>query len=331
MRTLILGMLAETHVHPGAGQREGAVDLPVARERTTDYPFVPGSGVKGAVRERAEERAKGAAGARCDAGTREMFEAMCRAIAPERVRASEFHPWFRRKFAPIEKIEDRRRRLAAMASMAVSLLYGEAETAGSLIFTDARLLLLPVRSLSRAYFWLTCPYLLERFRRDLRRAGVGIEIPVPEAPPQRGTILCAGSADERIFLEERLFARMGDVPDGLARALTPLFGDSEARERLSDQLALVSDGDFAWFARYALPVHARNVLHDDTKASVNLWYEESLAPDTLLYTLILCRDGEAAQHIRSLFFEGEDARPYLQLGGNETVGQGWFHLAEVTA
>ena len=276
MKTLILGMLAETHVHPGAGQREGAVDLPVARERTTDYPFVPGSGVKGAVRELAERTLGGT--------------------------------------------EDDNRR--------IKRLYGAPEKAGDLSFTDARLLLLPVRSLATATVWLTCPHLIERYGRDLERAGLD-EVPAIEAPGEH-RFLGPKSLGERLFLEERLFTRAGELPAGLVETLRPLFGDSPAAARLAERLVIVRDDDFAWFARYALPVHARNVLDDRTKVSTNLWYEESLAPDTLLYTLVVCRDEEAAQHLRDLFF-GAGGRPYLQLGGNETVGQGWFRLAEVEA
>ncbi len=50
MTNLLVGMLAETFVHPGIGQNEGAIDLPVAREAITGYPYIPGSSMKGAWR-----------------------------------------------------------------------------------------------------------------------------------------------------------------------------------------------------------------------------------------------------------------------------------------
>jgi len=37
MNTNIIGLLAETSIHPGSGQDAGFVDLPVAREAATDY------------------------------------------------------------------------------------------------------------------------------------------------------------------------------------------------------------------------------------------------------------------------------------------------------
>ena len=43
----------ETSLHAGAGSSVSAVDLPIQRERSTGYPLVQGSGVKGALRSQA--------------------------------------------------------------------------------------------------------------------------------------------------------------------------------------------------------------------------------------------------------------------------------------
>jgi CRISPR-associated protein Cmr4 len=40
-----------TPLHVGCGQDVGIVDLPVIRERTTAYPFIPGSGIRGSLRD----------------------------------------------------------------------------------------------------------------------------------------------------------------------------------------------------------------------------------------------------------------------------------------
>jgi len=95
----------------------------------------------------------------------------------------------------------------------------------------------------------------------------------------------------------------------------------ETRERLAERLVVLHDDDFAWFVRYGLSIQARNVLEDGTKRSRNLWYEETLPPDAVMYALVLGRTAEALGAVDRLFTE-ED--PYLQTGGNETVGQGWF-------
>lgn len=50
---------AITPIHVGSGQDVGIVDLPVIRERTTDHPFLPGSGIRGALRSRCESTEPG--------------------------------------------------------------------------------------------------------------------------------------------------------------------------------------------------------------------------------------------------------------------------------
>lgn len=258
--TEIIGLLAETYIHSGTGQMAGAIDLPVARERTTRHPFIPGSSMKGALLDAA--------------------------------RGDELD---------------------------VDRLFGQQESAGQLLVSDARLLLLPVRCLSGCYRWLTCPYLLERLSRDAARSGRAAGWAAPDSPGE-GTALAAQRDD--LFLEERLFTVEAGAGNELVDALAALLPHEQARKRLSGQLAIVSDADFAWFAQYALPVHARNVLCKDTKTSKNLWYEEALPPDTLMYLVVGERGDGAAGELAS--FLGE--RRYLRVGGNETVGQGWFSV-----
>jgi CRISPR-associated protein Cmr4 len=43
---------ALTSLHVGTGQGVGAIDLPIARERATDLPLVPGSSIKGCLKDR---------------------------------------------------------------------------------------------------------------------------------------------------------------------------------------------------------------------------------------------------------------------------------------
>ena len=48
-----------TAMHPGSGTALGVVDLPVQRERHTDWPVVPGSSLKGVLRASCAARAEG--------------------------------------------------------------------------------------------------------------------------------------------------------------------------------------------------------------------------------------------------------------------------------
>ena len=47
-----LFLYATSPVHMGAGQAFGLIDNPIARERHSEHPVFPGSGLKGAIRHR---------------------------------------------------------------------------------------------------------------------------------------------------------------------------------------------------------------------------------------------------------------------------------------
>ena len=261
MNATMLGLLAETPIHPGAGRGMGVVDLPVAREAATDYPVLVGSSLKGALRDKIK----------------------------------------------MSKTDDANAR------------FGTEDRAGDLLVSDARLLLLPVRSLTGTYRWATCPHVVERYRRDLARVGLEPSLDVPDVDSR--SVLTTGG-ESSLFLEERQFAISGEPPDGLANAVEPLVLHEAARRRLRDRLAVLQDDDFAWFARYGLSIQARNVLQKDgTKKSKNLWYEETMPPDTVMYAIVMGRGDESLDSLDALFPQGD---PYLQAGGNETTGQGWF-------
>ena len=271
MNPILIGMLAETFIHPGIGQASSAIDLPVARERTTDYPFIPGSGMKGGWKTWAKEQAK---------------------------------------FADVE----------------TKRLFGESDNAGAILFSDARLVLLPVRSLNTAYVWLTCPLLLERVARDVERSGQSTSYDIDDVRQVRvGKFL--GSSPEMLTLEEREIEHQGGLPDKVIEALGKLAPRVAAR--IANQLAIVHDDDFVWFAKYALPVSAHNKLDEKTKASDFLWYEETLPPDTVMYSMLAERpdNGATPNDKLKLITDRLAANAYCQFGGNETLGQGWFHVA----
>jgi CRISPR-associated protein Cmr4 len=208
-------------------------------------------------------------------------------------------------------------------------VFGKHDNAGGLLVSDARLLLLPVRSLTSHFMWVTCPHLIERFKRDGRRMQLwfkdtaigGLDILGGE-DVNRPSYLGSDVGD--LFLEERQFARAGTLPDGLTTILEHLIRHAETADRLDKQLVVLSDASFAWFARYGLAINARNELDEKKKSSKNLWYEETLPPDSLFYLLLAERSDGALEKTKALFAN----KPYLQAGGNETVGHGWFAMSK---
>ncbi|RMG26603.1 MAG: type III-B CRISPR module RAMP protein Cmr4 [Methanobacteriota archaeon] len=265
MKGKMLSIFAETQMHVGIGRSETFVDLPFAREGITEYPFIPGTGIKGSLRHHFEVN----------------------------------H-------------DDANHKLSGS--------FGTQDNAGNIVFSDGRLLMLPIRSLSKTYYWVTCPYVLERLNRDLEVLGNDTKIPVPEV----GRNEYVGPDHGSIVLEDREFKRKGNTGfEEITTIFEKFIPHESTKKRVKDQLIVLHDNDFKWFAKYGLMIQARNVLKSETKTSKNLWYEEWVATDTVFYAMLFSRNGEDDPLFEKF---GQD---YVQLGGNETVGQGICLFSEV--
>jgi CRISPR-associated protein Cmr4 len=264
----ILGMLAESPIHVGAGQVNGPIDLPVAREITTQYPYIPGSGLKGALRDKIEH---------------------------------------------------------AASEEVANTFFGSENSAAGVSVADARLLLLPIRSLSGPFRWVTCPYILERLSRDLQLVGSPIILPEIKVSEEQAWIT---TSEEEVYLEEYAFVAVqaSDKLEPWIELISQFIAHESVKSRLSQYVTIVSDKDFATLTETGLYFYARNSLDTETKKSKGLWYEEALPPDCLLYTLLLARNPQQEGHIGHLISNLEEY-PYLQVGGNETIGQGWTILS----
>jgi len=169
---------ALTPLHVGAGRGVGYIDLPIMREKVTQWPLVPGSAVKGVLRDQHADR----------------------------------------KDTPAWK--------AAFGSSGL-----EHSNSGSLVFTDARLVSLPVRSLYGTFAWCTSPLVLQRLRRDLEAAGTAgpLELPATdivdtEVHLPEGVSSALVGEKGRVFFEDLDFTAKncpvaGQWSDSLARWL----------------------------------------------------------------------------------------------------------------
>lgn len=300
----ILALRTETSLHAGIGQQTGGIDLPIQREAHTGWPCVYGSGVKGALRNLAEDLL-GPAGK----------PSIKLVFGPDTANASEH--------------------------------------AGALAVGDARLLLLPVRSLTGHFKWVSCPAVLDRLGRDARRLGISALTDLKVDPPSKAAegLSPAVHADgpTELFLEEYRFdVKQQDLGNLIAK-LAQMVADPGFSERLKSQLVIVDDDTFKSFCDSATPVNAHVRLNSATKTVETgaLWYEETLPPETLLYSTLSAQ----AARVRKTDEQGKDlgpeldaksvletvthtlfaAHPYLQVGGNETVGMGWCRVQVVAA
>lgn len=259
----ILYLQALTPLHPGSGTALGAVDLPVQRERHTNWPVIPGSSVKGVLR-----------------------EATPKDLRPRLFGAGD----------------------------------NEGTSAGALSFTDARTLAFPVRSLKGVFAWVTCPQVIQRWKRDSGLVGAHITLPEINDPGESGAFFEEGSPcahnGNKLILEEFVFDAKFAVLD--------FFDALESEER--KRLVVLDDTNFTHFATYATEVTARIKLKEETKTVEEhaLFYQEFLPAETLLYSLVLAspsrrRDQPATAEQNLGAFRPPET---VQIGGDETTGKG---------
>ena len=269
-------------LHCGTGQAVGAIELPIAREKPTHLPIVPGSSLKGALR--AQEEVKGLHLA---------------AFGPETANAGD--------------------------------------QAGAVQFGDARLVLLPMRSVAGVFAWTTSPYLLRRFKQDLgvlEYTAWREDIAVPASQEcllaDRDTLV---TSLQRVVLEDLDFTvRTADRPraEAVAKVLGEVFfpGDADSQVFLKTHLCIVHDDVMGLLLEMGTELQAHVRLDPDTKTVANgaLWHEESLPVETLLASLVLVnpeprKGGHSAQEV-SAHLNRLCHRKAIQFGGKASVGKG---------
>ncbi|HMA33300.1 MAG TPA: type III-B CRISPR module RAMP protein Cmr4 [Chloroflexia bacterium] len=292
MKTRVLFVHALSPLHAGTGQGVGVIDLPIAREKATGLPYLPGSSLKGTLR-------AACIGPDCE-----------KVFGPDTQRA--------------------------------------AEHAGAAQFADARLLLLPVRSLAGTFAWVTSPYVLRRLARDARDAGVaGVPTGVPEPTVTDAAISClVNEGDCKIRLSTPQGARivledLDLVPQPAAAATAwatwlaaQIFpAEAEWQAMLLARFGIVPDDVLTFLLNTATEVIARVKLDDNkTVEKGALWYEEALPAETILAGLVVATPNQKTERDADQILAvvaSLTAKP-LQFGGKATVGRGLCrtHLVE---
>ncbi|MER3473972.1 MAG: type III-B CRISPR module RAMP protein Cmr4 [Armatimonadota bacterium] len=171
--------------------------------------------------------------------------------------------------------------------------------AGTLCFTDQRILCLAVRSYFGTFAYATCPLVLNPLLRDMR--AFGIEPPFDQVPTAEGTgdtlhaLVAPGSAlvkNGKLYLEDLdISAKTDTGAEQVAKGLASvLFADKP--DTFVTRFALVSDEVFNFLSETAVEVTARVRLEDDTKTVAHgaLWYEEAVPAESVFAGAVMVAD-----------------------------------------
>jgi CRISPR-associated protein Cmr4 len=287
---------AITPLHVGSGRGVGFIDLPIMREKVTGWPLVPGSAVKGVMREHFVREFTGEK-KEMDQKEKDLINAA---------------------FGKQDDDNDNQ---------------SSKSNAGSLVLSDARIICIPVRSLYGTFAFAACPLVLERLKRDLNCA-VHESKPIGKFFEDDEIVVTTGSKVERngkVLLEDLDFDIITDAgetdawADLLARLL---FANDPAWQAVfKERFVILSNNCFDFLSETGTEVNARIKIKQEKKIVEKgaLWYEEALPSETILAGLAWCdKDysgkGATAEKIFGTFCPDEALN--LQVGGKATVGKG---------
>lgn len=283
-------------LHVGAGQGTGVIDLPIARERASGLPYVPGSGLKGVLRE--YTRPDQAADAR--------HAAWLAAFGPEQQNTNGAG------FQGALGIGDALllclpvRSLAggfAWATCPMQLLryqrdaqaLGMNPPAGVPSVADDHVLLGDANSCLRIPNGKNFEVALEEFL--LKHEGNAEHVKQAESWAK--------------FIAEKVFFDSKDEP---------------WQSTFKQRFAILQEADFDFLAETATEVRARIRINQKTGTAEGqaLWYEENLPVETILWGVLAAHASRDGKKHSADFMLNQLPGPAVrvQLGGKATVGRG---------
>ena len=222
---------------------------------------------------------------------------------------------------------------------------------GALMFSEARILCLPVRSYSGGWAWVTSPLALSAYHRE-----AGACLPAAKRPP--ATIpapadAAAHAADPQTPLKVGTSIHLHDIMLALAAPAQPepaatwadhlgpmIFGAGEAVAcaMFKARFLIVSEAVFAYLAIVGMDVRTRVRLKENkVVADSGPWVEESLPVETVLWGSVAAdpiltegRGLQTAQQAIDVFAAAVSPQRRIQIGGKATVGRGvvrWVRAA----
>jgi CRISPR-associated protein Cmr4 len=292
-------MYGVTPCHAGSGSALGVVDLPIQRERHTNWPVIQSSGMKGALRANFDR---------------------CKEVKLEKENIPEFDQLTKKIFGTDKGADE------------------NSGWAGAISVSDGKILAFPMRSSVAPFVWITCPAVLKRLNRDLLltgAAGAAVDalskadaLSKVEGTVKDGTALCVtgGITGKTLLEDSEVDVRPADEH---VKALAPLWNYFEGAERL----LIVSDGIFDYGVSECTQIVAQISINQEKGITKDgsLRYQEELPADTLMYCVIQWWDSRGddalkAETIRT-YVKDQVLSGHIQAGGDETLGRGIFRLA----
>jgi CRISPR-associated protein Cmr4 len=258
-----------TPLHIGAGQGLGHVDLPIVREAHTNFPYIPGTSLKGALRNWEINRV-----------VRERKRGEKPSQLEEKLTDKDKFDPEDRDIVRLAKIFGTAGEVAEQDKKAVE--EGKEVGAGKVLFSDAFIVLFPVKSAKGIFSLTTCPYVINRFFELL-----GIEQRVNEVPEGKVKVLSTKDQEHKNLINNKLlleeFVFEAEESEELKKfvELVGVFVGEENKRRI----VCVNDTDFMDFVSNYTEVRTHIKINLDTgtveKEKGALWTEEYVPAESV--------------------------------------------------
>lgn len=290
----LLFIHAQTSLHPGSGTALGVVDLPIQRERHTQWPVIPGSALKGILRDACRRKAGNngdlftafgpeTPDADKHAGALSLTDARILAFPVRSLRG--VFAWVTCK-AVLERL-NRDLALSRHPHLKLSFSLGKEEA----VCPGSSPLLVDGNKLVLEEF---------EFTQTKNAENVPCEVDVEK----KTTKTVAEWVGERAVADDATSAR------------------------IASHLVILHNDDFTHFVRHATEIVARIGLDYERKTVKTgaLFYQEFVPTETIFYSVVLSnasrRDDQKRSAPEILKYVRDHTPSVLQIGGDETTGKG---------
>lgn len=285
-------MYAVTPCHAGSGSALGVVDLPIQRERHTNWPMIQASGVKGAFRANFD-RFKSRITTENDINLTTITESI---FGTDKGNSGSND--------------------------------SNSGYAGSLSVSDAKILAYPMRSNVSPFVWITCPSVLKRLSLDLEIAGMDSFDVSKFNVDENKYVVLNGNVSGEVLLEDFKVssATNQEALEEFNRIIRSYFQKAERLLLVSDN---VFDYGVTYCTQIMAQIAIDSKT--GTTAAGTLRYQEELPSDTIMYTVIHWGDSKVNNELKAneikKYITEKVIKKHIQVAGDETCGRGIFELS----
>ena len=283
----IMSLYAISPVHAGAGSSMGVVDLPIQRERHTNWPHIQASGVKGAMRHHFEK-----------------FKSILG--QPDKVNQLD---QITEKIFGTEDFGD------------------EGTLPGAISVSDAKLLAFPIRSSNSPFVWITCPAILKRLENDLNITGKPAEMTNPHIGKDEAVVINGNiKPDEKVLLEDYEVEIIAANNLKLTETSEKMLKKASTLLLVSDSTFYYGVSNCTEIRSQIRIKYETGTTDEGSLRYEELLPADSLMYVIFFYGTTRDTDNPIQAEQLVSYMKDEVIKSHIQIGGNETLGYGLFQI-----